>query len=103
MANKWRIPKDVEAAVLARDKNCVYCGILFGFDRKSACSWEHIINDLDNTTLENIALCCIGCNSSKGAKTLHAWITSAYAKQRGISLESLAPVVINSLLKTESA
>jgi hypothetical protein len=97
MANKWGIPNDVEKEVLARDKVCVYCGVEFGAERKSMRSWEHIINDVNIATMENIALCCVGCNASKGAKLLHDWIDSPNAKRRGITCESLAPVVLSAL------
>ena len=97
MGNKWGIPNDVEKEVLARDKVCVYCGVEFGVERKSMQSWEHIINDVNIATMENIALCCIGCNASKGAKLLREWIDSPNAKRRGITRESLAPVVLRAL------
>ncbi len=97
MANEWGIPRNVEMAVLARDRVCVYCGIQFGSARKSVRSWEHIINDVSNATMENIALCCVGCNASKGAKLLRDWIDSPNAERRGIKMESLAPVVRNAL------
>lgn len=97
MANKWGIPKHVELAVLARDKVCVYCGIAFGLPRKTVRSWEHITNDVSIATMENIALCCVGCNASKGAKLLQDWIESPNAKRRGITLNSLSPVVLNAL------
>ena len=79
MANQWGIPKVVEDEVLSRDKTCVYCGAAFGTDRKSMKSWEHIINDVSLCSPENIALCCIGCNASKGSKLLEDWISSPAA------------------------
>lgn len=97
MANQWGIPRNIEEAVLKRDTQCVYCGCKFGSERAKKRSWEHIINDVNITTLENIALCCIGCNASKGAKLLEVWINSPKAKQRGISKETLAPVVLLAL------
>ena len=97
MANKWGIPRDVEEAVLARDKACVYCGVEFGMDRRNKRSWEHIINDINIAALQNIALCCVGCNASKGAKNLRNWIESPNAKRRGVTLASLAPVVLAAL------
>ena len=51
---------------LERDKSCVYCGCKFGSERAKKRSWEHIINDITITGLDNIALCCVGCNASKG-------------------------------------
>ena len=94
--NRWGIPQWLEAEVIGRDGRCVYCGSSFaGLDgpRRSRASWEHIINDAQIVTRENIALCCIGCNASKGARSLESWLSSRYCVARGISGESVAPVV----------
>jgi hypothetical protein len=96
MANNWNIPQWLEKEVRARDKTCVYCGVAFtlsAVSKKSAASWEHIINDARIITRENIALCCRGCNASKGQKQLSVWLQSKYCKERGISPETVAPVV----------
>lgn len=97
MANSWGIPPQVETAVLARDKSCVYCGAAFGTERRTKQSWEHIINDVRIATLDNIALCCVGCNASKGAKLLADWLASPHAKRRGISAQTISPVVLAAL------
>jgi hypothetical protein len=97
VANRWGIPREVEAAVLTRDERCVYCGCEFGTERARKQSWEHIINDISIATMENIALCCIGCNASKGTKVLHVWLASPRAKRRGISEATLSPVVLAAL------
>lgn len=97
MANQWGIPKEVEEAVHKRDLRCVYCNCEFGVERAKKRSWEHIINDVTISTIENIALCCIGCNASKGAKLLSQWLESEGAKRRGVSQETLAPVVLAAL------
>ncbi len=97
MANRWGIPQHVEEAVLKRDERCVYCGCAFGRERATQRSWEHITNDVTIATMENIALCCIGCNASKGTKLLARWLDSPGAKRRGISEASLSPVVLAAL------
>src|SRR5690606_35138032 len=94
MANRWRIPKDVEEVVLRRDQLCVYCGREFGIERAKKRSWEHIVNDINIATVENIALCCVGCNASKGSKLLKAWLDSPQAKRRGITENTLSAVVL---------
>jgi len=99
LANKWGIPKDVEVAVLARDTQCIYCGVEFGSNRASSKSWEHIINDINIATIENIALCCVGCNASKGAKLLRDWLESPNAKCRGITPSTLSPLVLQALTR----
>jgi 5-methylcytosine-specific restriction endonuclease McrA len=75
--NRWGIPGWLEDEVIARDKNCVYCGVKMlekippGDCRRMVGTWEHIINDASIVTRENIARCCSACNSSKGTKALH--------------------------------
>ena len=93
MSNSWGIPKGIEEAVLDRDKFCIYCGCEFGIERAKKKSWEHIINDIRITTLDNIALCCVGCHASKGNKDLDIWFNSNNAKKRGITSETIADVV----------
>lgn len=97
MGNRWGIPREVEEVVISRDPVCVYCGVPFGVDRRTRRSWEHIINDIRISTVNNIALCCVGCNASKGAKPLDVWLNSDRAKRRGISHGTLAPVVCEAL------
>ena len=94
--NNWGIPKWLEDEVRKRDSACAYCGEVFvGRDgpRQLRPSWEHIINDARIITRENIVLCCIGCNSSKGAKDLLDWLSSRYCREKGISEVSVSHVV----------
>jgi hypothetical protein len=96
MANNWKIPEWLEMEVRARDTSCVYCGCKFLSPKKSAkfsASWEHIINDANIITRENIALCCRGCNASKGQKSVSAWLSTKYCKERGITPESVAQII----------
>ncbi|NOR63003.1 MAG: HNH endonuclease [Rhodobacteraceae bacterium] len=96
MANNWNIPKWLEEEVRARDKSCVYCSIKFTptkVSKKTAASWEHIVNDAKIITRENIALCCCGCNSSKGAKPLIEWLESKYCMERDINGATVAPII----------
>ncbi len=100
MANNWNIPDWLEKEVRARDRTCVYCGVKFTsskISRKSAASWEHIVNDEAIITRENIALCCCGCNASKGQKQLSEWLNSSYCKERGITPESVAHIIKQAL------
>lgn len=96
MANNWNIPDWLEKEVRERDQVCVYCGVEFTpakVSKKSAASWEHIINDAKIITRENIALCCCGCNASKGQKQLSVWLQSKYCHEKGITPESVAPII----------
>ena len=100
MANKWNIPAWLEAEVRERDKDCVYCRTPFAdAQTRSAPSWEHIVNDASIITRENIALCCRGCNASKGQKSLAVWLETTYCKVRGITHETVAPIVRDALLR----
>jgi hypothetical protein len=65
--------------------------------RKSVATWEHIINDAKIITRENIARCCVACNSSKGTKPLDDWMESTYCKKHGINKETVADVIRKAL------
>jgi hypothetical protein len=101
--NNWGIPNWLEKEVQERDKSCVYCGIqmieqmpLRG-PRRNVATWEHIVNDASIISRENIARCCVACNSSKGTKKLSDWIESSYCKKRGINKDTVAEVVKEAL------
>jgi len=96
LANNWNIPDWLEKEVRDRDRICVYCRVEFtpaGVARKTSASWEHIINDVSIPSRENIALCCGGCNSSKGRKLLLEWLESKYCSDRNISEDTVAPII----------
>ena len=93
--NRWGIPEWLELEVIARDRHCIYCRVEFASQSRSrSCkpSWEHIVNDASIITRENIAICCVSCNSSKGTKNLSNWLTSKYCETNGITRESIASV-----------
>ncbi|MFY7957078.1 MAG: HNH endonuclease [Flavobacterium macrobrachii] len=105
MANKWGIPKEVEEFVLRRDLFCVYCGVDFSINhqsRKTKPSWEHIVNDIRISTINNIAISCTSCNASKGAKLLEHWLDGQYCKNKGITKETVAEVVKKAILNPPS-
>jgi hypothetical protein len=96
--NRWNIPDWLEREVVERDRNYVYCGVSFASSsapsrRRARPSWEHIVNGARLVTRQNIALCCIGCNASKGAKDLTAWLEFKYCRSRGITELTVASVV----------
>lgn len=104
MSNRWGIPNETEEIVKKRDLKCVYCGIDFSNSdksRKSKSTWEHIINDIRINGPENIALCCFSCNASKGSKKLEDWLKSEYCLKKGISVETVAPIVKTYLDKSK--
>jgi len=101
--NDWGIPDWLEKEVKERDKTCVYCGVRMiqkmpsRGPRKAVATWEHIINNASIVTRENIARCCVACNSSKGTKKLSDWIQSSYCKKHGINKDTVAEVVKKAL------
>jgi hypothetical protein len=99
MPNRWSIPAWLEREVVERDQSCIYCRVGFAMTsaRRNRPSWEHIVNDASIVTRENIALCCIGCNASKGTKPLDVWLRSRYCLQRGISSQSIASIAQSAL------
>ena len=99
-ATRWKIPRDLALTVIARDLRCIYCNREFGEPQgpRAACpSWEHIVNDESIVNPTNIALCCVGCNASKGTKPLNQWLKSKYCSDRGISYNSISVVALSSL------
>jgi hypothetical protein len=66
-------------------------------------TWEHIVNDARMISRENIARCCVACNSSKGTKRLSDWLESEYCRKRGITRDSVAEVVQRALTVPQNA
>jgi hypothetical protein len=100
MANRWGIQKHVEEFVKNRDTKCIYCGVEFSIEntsRKDKPSWEHIVNDIRINGTDNIALCCMSCNASKGSKLLEDWLKSDYCKKKEITVDSVDEVVKEAL------
>ncbi|MDD4294155.1 MAG: HNH endonuclease [Candidatus Omnitrophica bacterium] len=94
------MPDSLEKEILVRDRVCVYCSVKFGLSkeaRKTNPTWEHIINDAKIITRENIARCCVACNSSKETKKLSDWFKSSYCKRKGINANTVAGVIKKAL------
>jgi hypothetical protein len=96
-AKKYRIPPRIVRHVARRDKSCVYCGFKFRIgtrSRKNLASCEHMYAiTIRSLTVRNIALCCVGCNASRGQKGLAEWFDSEYCKDKKISRQTVAPFV----------
>jgi len=97
--NNWNIPKQMEHTIRTRDKHCAYCGVQFTENTKP--TWEHIINDENIITYENIVLCCRSCNSSKGAKELSTWLKSRYCNEHKITRDTVSDIVKRALLEEQ--
>ena len=99
VAGRWNIPPEMAKRVIARDRACVYCGCAMiriakpGQSRRLVATWEHIDNDVGNVCDENICLCCMSCNSSKGARSLSEWFARDYCRKKNINAQTVADVV----------
>lgn len=92
MSNTYGIPEEIEKEIRTRDKACVYCHILMkphAMDARGA-TIEHFNNDGPFDKKENVAICCRGCNSSKGTKKLSAWFKTSYCTEKNINKETVA-------------
>jgi hypothetical protein len=70
--NNWNIPDWLEKEVRERDQVCVNCGIEFTSakdSKKTAASWEHIINDAKIITREKHCTLLLWVQRQQGAKT----------------------------------
>ncbi len=97
MSNAYRISKQDELEIRARDKICVYCGILMKQHPHtmgvSGATIEHFNNDGPLDKKYNLAICCRRCNSSKGTMSLSAWFKTPYCDDNKINEETVAKPV----------
>jgi 5-methylcytosine-specific restriction endonuclease McrA len=97
MSNTYGISEQVEQEIRARDKSCVYCGIVMKqYPHSMAASGatiEHFNNDGPFEEKSNAAICCRSCNSSKGAMKLSAWFKTAYCQEKKINEETVSKPV----------
>ena len=103
-AARWKIPRALAIEVILRDVRCIYCRLIFEdqIGARTTCpSWEHIVNDQLLTSSENIGLCCVGCNASKGTKPLKKWLESKYCGARGITSQSMADIAVRALIASK--
>jgi hypothetical protein len=96
--NIYGIPDEALDRIRERDRTCVYCHkpmFLFG-SKEPRTDWatiEHLdhLPPWDDPT--TVAICCVSCNSSRGARLLPDWFGREYCVSRGISEESVAQPV----------
>jgi hypothetical protein len=94
MANTYGISKQDEQEIRARDKTCVYCRKLMKKSRRSfGATIEHFNNDGPFDAKYNVAICCRGCNSSKGTKDLLAWFATDYCREKKINVKAVSKPV----------
>ena len=94
MSNRYGISEKDEQEIRARDKTCVYCRKLMKKSRRSfGATMEHFNNDGPFNEKHSIAICCRGCNSSRGAKELLAWFATDYCRKKNINVKTVSKPV----------
>jgi len=109
----WPSKVDKER-IVRRDTVCIYCGkeMRSGSDipRTDWPTVEHL-NHRSNwdsvgsymregkDVTEIVGICCWSCNASRGALPFPEWFKKPYCVKRGITINSVAPVVKNYLKK----
>ena len=91
--NSYNIPVNIEQKIRTRDKKCVYCGKEFENDK----TIEHIDNNIQNISLDNLEIYCCSCNASKDKNNVSEWLKSDYCKTKNIATDSVADVIKNAL------
>ena len=94
MSNTYGISEQDEREIRARDRTCVYCGILMKqyphAMGASGATIEHFNNDGPLKKKQNVAICCRRCNSSKGIMKLSAWFKTPYCRKMKINEETVS-------------
>lgn len=97
MSNTYGLSKEDEREIRARDKTCVYCGVLMKQHPHamgaSGATIEHFNNDGPFEKKYNVAICCRRCNSSKKAMKLSAWFKTPYCRKKKINGETVSKPV----------
>jgi len=105
----YGITREEYEFIRKRDKYCVYCHKQFDLahSQKRRNDWdtvEHLNHRQDWDSVgsfhkenkpvpEIITICCLACNSSRGAKSLKTWFQSEYCIQKKIDYETVDEVV----------
>jgi hypothetical protein len=107
MSNSYEISEEIEGEIRARDKKCVYCRVSMKKPTRvkvaAEATIEHFNNDGPFTKKYNLAICCRGCNSSKGVKTLLAWFKTPHCAKWGINEKTVAKPVKNFMRAAQGA
>jgi len=97
MSNTYGISEHDERQIRARDRTCVYCGILMKQSPRAMCASgatiEHFNNDGPLRKKYNVAICCRGCNSSKGTKRLSVGFKTPYCREKKMNGETFSETV----------
>lgn len=105
MTNKFQIPQEVLDRVGEPDNRCVYCiqpleeykhhagsknrmATIEHLREEGPFYWRDVVVDgvlkQGGVKEEDLAICCVSCNSSRGAKPLIDWFAGEYCRERNI-------------------
>ena len=103
MSNQFGIPEKGLTKIRSRDKNCVYCRkkMIYPYNSnnyKDSATIEHLsplppFYWKDGMQIDNIAICCGECNSSRGIKKLTDWFKTKYCIDKSINKKTVAELV----------
>jgi hypothetical protein len=101
--SNFGIPYNELLKVRSRDKQCVYCHkeMIYPFThnkQRDCATIEHLnfkkpFYWKEGLQIKDIAICCGGCNSSRGAKKLSDWFKTEYCIARNINEKTVAEPV----------
>ncbi|MBI2658598.1 HNH endonuclease [Candidatus Woesearchaeota archaeon] len=100
LANDFPLTRKKQDYIPYRDNNtCVYCHV-----EPNIVTLDHIIaqENKGNNSVNNLVVSCRYCNASKQDKQLEIWLKSDYCKLKGITKESINPIVWNLLVKQKN-
>jgi len=109
MANKYGIPDNVEEEIRKRDMPyCVYChkkmtipkrggsrsnwATIEHLNERGPDYWDESWNEI-RLSENNLAICCFGCNASRGQLSLYKWFESPYCTDRKINKNTVTSPV----------
>jgi hypothetical protein len=103
MTNNFGIPKNELLIIRARDKTCIYCHKIMinpynSNNHGDSATIEHLspvqpFYMKDGMKIENIAICCGSCNSSRSSKKLRDWFKTKYCIDKNINENTVAEPV----------
>jgi len=112
MSSKYGLPADELLKIRARDTNCVYCSKIMispwnTSNRRESATIEHLspfqpFYMEHGMKLNNIAICCGSCNSSRGNKPLKDWFGTTYCLRNEINADTVLWPVKEYLVRLES-
>ncbi len=106
MKNKYGLPENELNKIRQRDKECVYCHkkLVTPSPNKPYKDWatiEHLNHLPPWNNINTVAICCGGCNSSRGKRKITEWFKSKYCIERNINYETVANSVKEYIRKYE--